>query len=646
MTRMSMIRYRYTHTRTEGTTGYFSCEPDPLPSLAEALALLVERPLDEFLRRHLLNRLMAMPADRAAGQLAEAILQHFGGELPPPVHALTRELALTAPAWAGGESLFAADAEPDAEAESDDGSDAGAAPSSKTAAIPDLDAATPLIPLRWMRLPDRDPHTRWGLRLADNIQQHRALPAPADMDLPPLYPHLEEILRAGAEQATYSAGGAHGQSAAAKAASATRSPFPGRSLAFTAPFPAHIREVYAEHAAMQPADAVPHVRPPAGQTADLAEKRLAAAGIIAGPQMRHTASLSPVALLRPWNIRAFIDRARHRHSLEGQATTYGRGLSLPDARASCLMEMVERASAYLSVSEAGIENLARPAPVVYGRRSAILAEHGPALDPNDYPLEVPYADAPLLWMAGQTTGQTAAQPAGETGLIYVPVQMVSLFCNLDEIALFAAPGSTGIATGCTMEEARLAALTEILERDAEATTPFAKSGCFTLRADSDPDLAALLADYAARGINVQFQDLTGPTGPPVYKCFVMSPKGAIARGHGAGLSGRRAIVSALTETPFPYPDGGPSGPLLRKLPVRNLSELPDYSLPTPAASLAMLEDLLRRNHRAPVYVDLTRPDLGFPVVRAFVPGLEMAADTDAFSRVPLRLYGKYLEMWD
>jgi ribosomal protein S12 methylthiotransferase accessory factor YcaO len=239
--------------------------------------------------------------------------------------------------------------------------------------------------------------------------------------------------------------------------------------------------------------------------------------------------------------------------------------------------------------------------------------------------------------------------AGESpglGRVYVPVQMAGLFCNLDEIALFDSPGSTGIATGCTLEEARVAALLEILERDAEATTPFSKASCFRLEADPDRDplIAALLADYAALGINVQFQDLTGPLGVPAFKCFVMSPKGAIARGHGAGLSARRAVISALTETPFAYPEGGPSGPMLRKLPARRLHELPDYTLPTPAANLALLEDLLRQNGRPPVYVSLTRPELGFPVTRALVPGLELAADRDAFSRIPRRLYENYLRL--
>ena len=599
-----MIHYKYTHTQTEATTGYFSCEPDPRPSLDEALAYLASHPLDEFMRRHILTRMTAVPAKEAA----DRIRRTFAGSVPPPpIQALIQELALLAPPWAQDDPLFAPD--PNFE-----GDTAGA-------------EATPMILLRWQRLPDRDLHTEWGRRFAANIQHHRALPAPADMGLPPLYRNPEVLLLSGADAFGTDEPTSPGFRA------------PGLSPAFTAPFSAHIRDVHAEHAARQPSDTVPYVRPPSEETAALAEERLIAADIIAGGQMRHIASLSPIALLRPWTVRASVRQGRHEHSLEGRATTYGRGLSLADARASCLMEMVERASAYLSLSEDGIPGLASPCPVISGTRTSVLADHGQALDPNDYPLEAPYRDSPLTWMAGTA--------AASTETVYVPVQMVSLFCNLDEIALFDSPGSTGIATGRTMEEAKLAALLEILERDAEATTPFAKASCFTLTADSttDPLIASLLADYAARGINVQFQELTGPMGLPAYKCFVMSPKGAIARGHGAGLSARRAVISALTETPFPYPDGGPSGPTLRKLPAKNLQEFPDYSLATPARSLAMLEDLLIRNHRPPVYVDLTRADLGFPVVRAFIPGLELAADTDAFSRVPLRLYANYLRMW-
>ena len=45
----------------------------------------------------------------------------------------------------------------------------------------------------------------------------------------------------------------------------------------------------------------------------------------------------------------------------------------------------------------------------------------------------------------------------------------------------------------------------------------------------------------------------------------------------------------------------------------------------------------------PVYVELTREDLEFPVVRAIVPGLELTADFDAHSRPSVRLFRRYLE---
>lgn len=584
-----MMRYRYVHTATEATTGYFSCEPSPFPSLAEALTYLASHPLDDFIRRHLLTRLGALPR----GQIAQAIATAFGAApLPAPVSVLIQELCLLNPVLENDALISGTPKK-------------------------DEDAATSLIFLRWKKLPDRELQRQWDRVLTANIREHRALKRPEEFGLPPLYPGID------AEK-------------------------PGEARGTALPFTTGIAEVHARFLALQEPDALPHQRPPSEETASLAEERLNRLGIVAGREMRHTASLSPVALLRPWNMRLSVRRGRHDFSLEGQATTYGRGLSVPDARASCLMEMVERASAYLSLTEEGIMGLAAPLPVLSATRSALLAEHGAAINPNDFSLEVPYHDEPLTWVRGEQKLLPGSNGSdAETSPVWVPVQMVSLFCNLDEISLCDAPGSTGIATGRSMEEAKVAALLEILERDAEATTPFSKAACFTLDADDavDPFIATLLAGYRARGIHVQFQDLTGPLGVPVYKCFVMSSKGAIAAGHGAGLSGRRAVLSALTETPFPYPDGGPSGPLLRKLPARRLHELPDYPLATPAANLALLEELLLRNGRAPVYVDITRKDLGFPVVRALVPGMEPAADGSDFRRVPYRLYANYLRLF-
>ena len=102
----------------------------------------------------------------------------------------------------------------------------------------------------------------------------------------------------------------------------------------------------------------------------------------------------------------------------------------------------------------------------------------------------------------------------------------------------------------------------------------------------------------------------------------------------------RARLAALTETPWPYPHGGPTGPALGNLPVRVLEDLPDYSLPSPHDNLRLLEAVLRAHGRTPVYVDLTRDDFAIPVVRALVPGLELNADWDRFSRPSLRLMAR------
>lgn len=350
--------------------------------------------------------------------------------------------------------------------------------------------------------------------------------------------------------------------------------------------------------------------------------------------MRHESSLAPVGLLRNWNVDVRVSCGKLDYTLQGEATTWGRGLSIAAARASYSMEMAERASAYLSVDGGRITDRLQPAPLVRASHAELSTRGIRALAPQSLPIDAEYRGQPLYWMEGQDA-------AGEK--ILVPVQAVGLFCNLDEPALFLSPGSTGLASGNSLEEAKAAALTEVLERDAEATMPWRREQCFELEAgDGTHPLAVLLADYARRGVHVWFRDMTTEFGVPCYQSFVTQADGSLARGAGAGLSGAGALLSALTETPYPYPHGPASAPAPAGLPRRKVENLPDYRLDSPERNLLLLETVLASHGHAPVYVTLTREDLEVPVVRALVPGLELMADFDAFSRPSVRLFKNYL----
>ncbi len=599
------IAYTYTHAVTEATTGYFSCEPPAEMTLDAALARLAAAPLDDFLHQHCLRRLCALPAAEVRALLPRALRELAEGAAV--LAALLLECALLRPDCAELAAELPAAAE--------------------------LAPASPLIYLRWAQLPDRDTHRAWGALLHANISDHRMLPHPEDLEdvAEGRMPFPPEQLRTLART---------------DAGVAAVLPDSWREDALP-PLPPTLASI---HAAMLREPAGPAwQRPPAQETALRALDVLLENDIIAGQEMRHQASLSPIALLRPWTVRMQVRNGGLAYSLHGQATTYGRGLSLAGARASYAMEMVERASAYVSVTDAGaggLENGLRRAGAVSGglremplwraTLAELRAQGRAALNPDDLPLEVPYAGGPLHWVEARSA-------AGES--VLVPAQAVFLFCNLEEQALFMAGGSTGLASGNTLEEAKVAALTEIIERDAEATMPFSRARCFTLQS-RDAKIQALLDDYAARGIQVQFQDITTEFGLPCYQCFVMHRKGQVARATAAKLDGAAAVLAALTETPYPYPYGEPSGPGLRGLPVRVLEDFPSFRLESPAREVPMLEKLFAAHGRQPLYVELTRADLGLPVLRALVPRMELTAEWDAFSRLRPRIFANYFKMFE
>lgn len=458
-----------------------------------------------------------------------------------------------------------------------------------------LAAHTPLRYLRAELTPDRSVHRQWIDRFRENIEGHRPLPARTEIDLPdPVAPEALNRFR---------------------------------------PSPATLASLREEMAADLPPE---RPRPPAEETAAWALERLEAAGVELGPEMRHQGSLSPIALLRTWQLDRTVRSGRHHFRLHGQQTAYGRGLDLEPARAAYRMEIAERVSAFAAVADDAVLGYQTPLPLRRASHSALQAEGIAALAPNDLALEAPFPDAPLYWLPAERI--TADGPAP----IQAPAQCVFLFSNLDEADLFEGLGSTGLAAGNTPEEARVAALLEAVERHCAATTPFTTDTVFHAVA-RESRLYRLFAGYRQAGIEVQFQDLTPRMGIPCCKCFVTTGVGDVVSATGAHLDARRALLSALTEVPYPFPEGGPSGPGMGRNVIVRHEELPDYRTGSAEGDLRLLETLLLRNGVEPIYVDLTRSDLEIPVVRAILPGLEVAGDFGPLSRVHPRLFARYLD---
>lgn len=344
-----------------------------------------------------------------------------------------------------------------------------------------------------------------------------------------------------------------------------------------------------------------------------AVEELTRAGILVGGEMRHEASLSPIALLREWRFDTVVADGRNQHRARGKTFAYGRGLSYAQARTACVMEALERACAYVSVADGKILDRKRDATI----RKATVAELAASGEKYYYPYAArESADAPLNWLRGQNAD-------GEE--VWTPARAVFLFCNLDEPRVFADSGSTGLASGATDAGARLVGLTEVIERDSGVAEPFNENQCFELRS-RDSVVQSLLDDYRRRKIYPRFQDITGETGLPAYRCVVVGADGSVAQATAANLSGAKAAISALTETPWPYSwanplaAGKPSRPPRPGTPIRFLEALPSYDLGDSVANLKLLEDCLRSLGKTAIYVDISREDLSFPAVRVFVPG--------------------------
>jgi ribosomal protein S12 methylthiotransferase accessory factor len=206
--------------------------------------------------------------------------------------------------------------------------------------------------------------------------------------------------------------------------------------------------------------------------------------------------------------------------------------------------------------------------------------------------------------------------------------------------------TNGLASGNTVAEALVHALSEVIERDAVARR--GQGAAFVevivdLGTISSRLARQVLERFERSGLTTLVADATGPTGLPCFEVWIDHPDGP-ALGWGSGAHPRRAtaLIRALTEAAQARATyiAGSRDDLGRAIyrrddidaavrhytqtvrPRRSFLDAPDRSRRPLAIEV---HDMVRRitalTGMSPVAVDLTRPDFDLPVVFVVAPGL-------------------------
>jgi ribosomal protein S12 methylthiotransferase accessory factor len=333
------------------------------------------------------------------------------------------------------------------------------------------------------------------------------------------------------------------------------------------------------------------------------------------------------------------------------SVSQGKGLDLDSAKASAAMESAEGFHA---------ERVAGPLQLASYDE---LRERHAVADPLRLPLSDrrPFrASTPMLWIDGEDWRSG--------GRVYVPFQLVHTAYTTHmrwDLAGFAA-STTGLASGNHVLEAVCHALCEIIERDA--TARFAASPDdvranrqVDLGSIDDPDCLSVLERFDAAGVAVAVWEITSHVGLPAFECLIAERTDdplrllSCARGFGCHLSRTVALLRALTEAAQSRLTiiAGSRDDLLRTgydawsdpenvgrwraqaaTPGRRrFAAAPSVELDSFDADLGHLMDAVARaGCDQVIVVDLTRPEIGVPVVQVIVPGLHDEGHRPAVGR--------------
>lgn len=314
----------------------------------------------------------------------------------------------------------------------------------------------------------------------------------------------------------------------------------------------------------------------------------------------------------------------------------GKGITLLHAKVSALMETVERYSCIKS------NNFSIQGSYSWLSKNFNVAHPSDFIVPDSFLYD---NDQPMEWVHSQSLFH------GD--LVLVPACLVFTPYRTTEATTAFSSSTNGLASGNTIEEAALHALLELIERDAEAIALNCDLfSSLDLEKDLPESASELLGRFAQENVDIEVKYITQGIDVAVFLTIIVDKTLASVKyingGKGAHLDPEIALLRSLTEASqsrvvgmtgiredMPKKRGQMDAPDFQALLTKesalfgrspktiNFSEIRNRASNHITDDLDYLFSELRKIGTPDVYlIDLTRKEIGIPVARVLVPGLE------------------------
>lgn len=344
--------------------------------------------------------------------------------------------------------------------------------------------------------------------------------------------------------------------------------------------------------------------------------------------------------------------ARHNFTVGVQSVpsrSHGKGVTAAQARTGALCEALERYSGILRGDEPLVRAAFHALPDAVHPHASLGVSDRQYREREEWNRGVPR----LLWIPERFDETRETRWAPAWSLTHERIRHVAValcyYNSRDPEHDFGYADSNGTAAGTCLEDAVLQGLLELIERDAAGIWWYGRIRRPAVTPEP-PLLAAMRREYAERGRRLWLLDLTTDIGIPVCAAVSIGAEPeSLQLGFGAHLDPALAVTRAITE----------ANQLLavkKKTRVFGGAALTDWSFLEPhgsrelstaatpsddlRADVLACVDLLRQRGLETIVLDQTREEVGLPVAKVVVPGLQHFRPRFAPGRlydVPLQL---------